>query len=751
MLTLIPITPEQHQAGLLLHLRRAGLPPDPEPHRCLVCNALLYVGKWHKGRPDAKYCQGCQLDHVQPARAKARRARLKASIALLGVIITLLLPAISRSQGNLGSNSSPVVNRQGIPIGGASISVCQPLATTAASVTSNLATLTMTSNPVTAGFVPGMSILVSGFIGGDTYYNAGTLTNGKIVSGWTILTVSPTTIVFQLVHANASASTNGTVLQEGNGVTPCAGLSSIFQDPALSIPAINPTTSDQLGNWNVFAASGIYYVQFYSPTIIPTVKIIGVSLPSLSGLPGLALNNTWVGSNSFSSSSSFSGLTTFTGTITCTVVNARPCVSPSNPQLWAGTDVGGWINSAYASGLGSTGGTIDVAASPTCYAYSTPILLNTNGKPVYLKGQGVPSTCLQYTPNTGIALTIDTGASYSINGSVEDLELIETSAGATATGISVGPSNGCVHCKVKNATIIGFQTETLSNANSAKFSDVVFGACSSAASSVALQVGGSADDNKVEGGQAFNCATLVNITNSNPVWIEQLLMANASSVWVSDLSSGIFHCVECHWFNQAAGVVTNWFTSNGVTDIASSHFEDARTTGSPTSFATQTGGQLMFNHNYLATYGGETATEFVAFSGGAIGSFVGNTNINSAAVPLLWNAGYTPAPVAVGNVSTAGESYVNSVTTCGTIATNGGCTNVAGQKAHCVAGIATLSGGTSTITGLNPAFTSSSTFFVSTNDLTTIANPSKGVPASGTSITFTGTGTDNISFIACGT
>jgi hypothetical protein len=95
-------------------------------------------------------------------------------------------------------------------------------------------------------------------------------------------------------------------------------------------------------------------------------------------------------------------------------------------------------------------------------------------------------------------------------------------------------------------------------------------------------------------------------------------------------------------------------------------------------------------------------------------------------------------------------SSVPQVTQCGTVAANGACSNSSTSAEHCISGIATLSSGTSTITGVSPAFTSSSSFFVTTNDITTIANPSKGIPASGSSITFTGTGSDNIQFIACG-
>lgn len=95
-------------------------------------------------------------------------------------------------------------------------------------------------------------------------------------------------------------------------------------------------------------------------------------------------------------------------------------------------------------------------------------------------------------------------------------------------------------------------------------------------------------------------------------------------------------------------------------------------------------------------------------------------------------------------------AWISSVVECGTIAAGGACGNTTGAVSHCVSGIATLSGGTSTISSISPAFTSSTSFTVITNDLTTSSNPSKGAPASASSITFTGTGTDNIGFIACG-
>lgn len=116
--------------------------------------------------------------------------------------------------------------------------------------------------------------------------------------------------------------------------------------------------------------------------------------------------------------------------------------------------------------------------------------------------------------------------------------------------------------------------------------------------------------------------------------------------------------------------------------------------------------------------------------------------------PILYT--WTGSAYIASNAFSAG---LGAVTSCGTVAANGACANTAPTKAaHTIVGIATLTGSTSTITGLSPAFTSSSTYYCVANDITTRANPVQAVPASGTTVTFTNTtgATDNISFQCTG-
>jgi hypothetical protein len=201
-------------------------------------------------------------------------------------VLAAIGPQARGQSGSLGSASSPVVNANGRPMGGVDVAICQPLATTAAQVISNTAVLTMATNPITAGFAAGMTIEVSGFTGADTYFNGGTFTNGTgITGGYTILSVTSTTITYSLTHANATASSNGTVLQQGNATTPCAGLSAIYSDPGMTQAIAQPIVTDGYGNWNAFAQSGqLYYVQFYGSGVTTSTRWIMVNVTANAAL-----------------------------------------------------------------------------------------------------------------------------------------------------------------------------------------------------------------------------------------------------------------------------------------------------------------------------------------------------------------------------------------------------------------------------------------------------------------------------------
>jgi hypothetical protein len=72
------------------------------------------------------------------------------------------------------------------------------------------------------------------------------------------------------------------------------------------------------------------------------------------------------------------------------------------------------------------------------------------------------------------------------------------------------------------------------------------------------------------------------------------------------------------------------------------------------------------------------------------------------------------------------------------------------HTAQIVFGTLPLSGGTATLTGIAPAFSSAASFNCVANDVTNQTNGVKALPASGSSVVFTGSGSDVISYQCVG-
>lgn len=189
--------------------------------------------------------------------------------ALLALLAVLAFCGTASAQGYFFNQ--PVINSQGLPAPGANAAVCTTILTTAASVSGNLATLTMASNPLTAGFTPGSTIVISNFTGSDTYLNG----------NYQVAAVNSTAILFSLVHANATASSNGNVVQQGSAETACAPLATIYTDQTLTTSSPNPFLADGLGNLQFWATPAQYYGFVYGPTVDPTLSPL--SIPCMPG------------------------------------------------------------------------------------------------------------------------------------------------------------------------------------------------------------------------------------------------------------------------------------------------------------------------------------------------------------------------------------------------------------------------------------------------------------------------------------
>lgn len=205
------------------------------------------------------------LETHSPPKIRIKQFVMRPFRIALWVLVALSVCSAARAQN--GQVAGITFGPTGTPRGGVNTALCYTLTTTAASVTSNVATLTFASNPITAGFVALATLTVSGFTGGDTYFNGSYL----------IASTSPTTISFALVHANAAAGTNGAVYQTGSVAQACAPLASTFTDNTGSFSMPNPSTSDGLGNYNIWVAPGFYNLQIYGPGVGTTVYLVGVA------------------------------------------------------------------------------------------------------------------------------------------------------------------------------------------------------------------------------------------------------------------------------------------------------------------------------------------------------------------------------------------------------------------------------------------------------------------------------------------
>ena len=286
----------------------------------------------------------------------------------------------------LGSIFSPVVDGQGQPIAGANIAIAQPVLTTAATSQTGIATLVMTADPQTAGFVQGGTIWVSGFSGADTGFNVGSFVQGTgIVNGASIIAVTPTAILYEAPNASASATTQGAVLQMGSASIPPAGLAPIYSDPSLTQSQMQPLVSDGGGNWNTFVWPGEYYIQFYSPAIQTELRLAYVgNQPGAPGPPGPA------GSPPTVTAHSTVTLPPSGSTLATAYVNVNAASTPTNVLLDFGIPAG-----IPGTGVGSPGpagpaATVTVGTTTTLAPGAAATVTNTGTTSAAVFNFGIP-------------------------------------------------------------------------------------------------------------------------------------------------------------------------------------------------------------------------------------------------------------------------------------------------------------------------------------------------------------------------
>src|SRR5690242_7281654 len=307
------------------------------------------------------------------------------------------------------------------------------------------------------------------------------------------------------------------------------------------------------------------------------------------------------------------------------------------------TDVGKAIDDAYAA-LPPTGGVIYVLSLGGCSNFSTPIDLSVQGKYITIIGTGVNTTCLNYTPSTGTALTLATGnGGVGQDDELENFSLRTSTEGSIANGLIVG-YNGVAapYTKLDGISISGFRHDLVDNTYGLVLTNTNLLYCSSAADSIAFQTSSSeskyGDDARIHASQFAGCATLLAVGNADPVWADGLILANAGSTWVDVANGGLF-CDRCHWVNQSG--TAHWFNTAANLIVTNSQFEDGSSTGTSKSYATETAGNTIITNSVLYS-AGHSVSEFLNITGGNI--FLSNfANTTTQQIPKLTDGGYSDA------------------------------------------------------------------------------------------------------------
>lgn len=152
-----------------------------------------------------------------------------------------------------------------------------------------------------------------------------------------------------------------------------------------------------------------------------------------------------------------------------------------------------------------------------------------------------------------------------------------------------------------------------------------------------------------------------------------------------------------------------------------------------------------------STAAGLTASSLALGTAGSTAGSLAFANATSGTITLA------PPTGALGTVTVTLPALTGSLvtgTTCGaSLAAAGACPNTTlGANGHFFAGSFLLSGSTSTVTGISPAFTSATSWWCVANDVTTRANPVQAIPGSGSTLVITNTtgATDLIQVICAG-
>lgn len=259
------------------------------------------------------------------------------------------------------------------------------------------------------------------------------------------------------------------------------------------------------------------------------------------------------------------------------------CGSLSTAPSWcAGSDMGAWINAAYAAGTSP----VNISIDPGTYSYSTPIALSTNGKLVTIEWN---NAILTYTPSTGTAMTITTGGGVAAFSAIYNMQLRTAASGATSTGVAIGDGvTNADYTRLADPYISGFKTLVSAASYGLEIDNPNLQPCSSAAGSIAVSQTGSGDDIKIIGGTLGTCATAFSNTTVNKFTLTTTVLEGATTNAIVNTGGGSGLCLGCHYLNHAAATA-HFANNSGILINTGCYIEDDATSGNTSGPFTNTG------------------------------------------------------------------------------------------------------------------------------------------------------------------
>jgi len=291
--------------------------------------------------------------------------------------------------------------------------------------------------------------------------------------------------------------------------------------------------------------------------------------------------------------------------------------------------MGEWVNAAYAACPSTTGCRIHIQGQQSCYSYSTPIVLNTNGKNALLEGDTGGQTCLTWVPGTGTAVTLDWGGMNNAGPSragIQDISFRGPGSATSTTMLQLGGTNGCVGC-----VVFGVADGT--------------GAGGGNGFGTVISLAGLVQDSLIQNSEIQNCTTgLSNTTVVENIKIVSVafshcttaihITSNASDmalfgVIIDDNNTGIninnalgnpiphVSCTGCRFENSTVPTGgSNYIVAvNGSVTLNGGAIWEDRHTGTNPQFIKLSGASKLGVYGTYVLSGGATITQLVSMSG----------------------------------------------------------------------------------------------------------------------------------------